>query len=72
VNWASRPAGKRAAAIKAAKLSRAQQGLLLDINKSIGDLSKDGGPGVVGAWGLGCGSNCSRPGAEFGNVMRRR
>jgi len=61
---------KRAAAIKATKLTRADRNLLLSINQSMGRLADQPGS-TVGAWGLGCGTDCNRPAKSFGRSVRQ-
>ncbi len=61
---------QRTAAIKAARISSADRAVLLDINRSIGNLAQKPGSQVA-AWGLGCGGSCSRSPSDFGQMVRR-
>lgn len=56
--------------IKAATADQASREKLLEINKAITDL-KGRDPGLVAAWGLGCGGSCLAAPDELETVFRR-
>ena len=56
--------------IKSSVVDRATRDKLLEINKQITEL-KGMDPGLVAAWGLGCGGSCLTTPIDVGELVRR-